>query len=86
MWVDLPSTAVGKDYATILRVGPTTTRMGLDFETMLFGAEVGLRKGVEVQFLGLVAGVGFWPSSIKLPFLPAIQFDLPRRGAASGSR
>jgi hypothetical protein len=53
----------------------------LEFETMLFGVEVGLREGVEFQFFGLAVGFGFWPPSIKLPFLPAIPFDLPRRGA-----
>ena len=81
MWVDLPTTAVGKDYATWLRAGVTPTRMGLEFETMLLGVEVGLREGVELQFFGLAVGFGFWPPSIKLPFLPAIPFDLPRRGA-----
>ena len=79
MWIYLPTTAVGKDYATWLRAGITPTRTGLEFETMLLGAEIGLREGVELQFLGLAVGVGIWPPSIKLPFLPAIPFDLPRR-------
>lgn len=69
---DLPPNAVGRDHAAIVRVGPTCTGTGVEFETLLLGAQVGLREGVEVHVLGLTAGVGLWPPSLKLPFLPAI--------------
>tara|TARA_R110002072_G_scaffold139249_1_gene282677 strand:- start:7054 stop:7743 length:690 start_codon:yes stop_codon:yes gene_type:complete len=68
----LPPAAVGKDYTTWLRPGLTATHTGIELETMLLGAEIGLREGIELHALGLTAGIGFWPPAIKLPFLPAI--------------
>jgi hypothetical protein len=83
--VELPPTAVGKDYATWLRVGLSPTGTGVELETMLLGAQVGLREGVEAHFLGLTAGVGLWPPQLKLPFLPGIPFGFFGRGAAAGA-
>lgn len=80
--VELPTTAAGKDYATWVRTGVTTTRTGLELETMIVGVKVGIREGVELNFAGLTAGVGIWPPSIKLPFLPAFPFGFWRRGSA----
>jgi hypothetical protein len=80
--VELPPTAVGKDYATWARVGLSPTRTGVELETMFLGAQVGLHEGVEVHFLGLTAGVGFWPPQLKLPFLPGIPFGFFGRGEA----
>jgi hypothetical protein len=79
---DLPATAVGKDYTPWLRVGVSPTGLGLELETMLVGAQLGLREGVELHLLGLTFGVGLWPPSLKLPFVPAI----PGGWIAPGSR
>lgn len=68
----MPPAAVGKDYATWVHAGITSSRSGIELETMLLGAQVGLREGVEAHALGLTLGVGIWPPTIKLPFLPAI--------------
>lgn len=68
----MPPTALGKDYTTWLHAGITASNTGIELETMLLGAEVGFREGVEAHVLGLTLGVGFWPPAIKLPFLPAI--------------
>ena len=68
----LPPAAVGKDYAGWLRMGITSTGTGLEVETALLGAQLGLREGVELHVLGLTAGVGLWPPELKLPFLPGI--------------
>ena len=68
----MPATALGKDYTPWLNVGVTSSNTGIQVETMLIGAAVGLREGLELHALGLTIGVGVWPPAIKLPFLPAI--------------
>ena len=68
----MPPAALGKDYTTWLHAGITSSNTGLELETTLLGAQVGLREGVELHVLGLTLGVGIWPPTIKLPFLPAI--------------
>lgn len=70
--IALPPNAVGKDYTGWLDAGVSTTGLGLHLDTAVLGAQVGLVEGVELHLLGLTAGVGLWPPSLKLPFLPAI--------------
>ncbi len=70
--VHLPPNAVGKDYAGWLAAGVSSTGLGLHVDTALLGVQAGLVEGVELHALGLTAGVGLWPPSLKLPFLPAI--------------
>jgi hypothetical protein len=65
--------AVGKDWAW-LRVGISNTGTGVEFETPLFGVQLGLEEGVEVHLLQLTFGVDFWPPALKLPFLPRLGF------------
>ncbi|MBL8753049.1 MAG: DUF3750 domain-containing protein [Planctomycetes bacterium] len=72
MGVDLPPNAVGRDYTQWLAVGASTTGLGLRVDTPILGAGAGLVEGVELHALGLTAGVGLWPPSLKVPFLPAI--------------
>lgn len=72
MPIELPATAIGKDFTTWFYAGVTTSGTGLEIETLPLGVEVGLRDGVEVHLLGLGFGVGLWPPSITLPLLPAI--------------
>jgi hypothetical protein len=68
----LPSNAVGKDYASWLRAGITSSQTGLEIDTIVAGVQAGLTEGVELHLLAMTFGVGFWPPSIKLPLLPAI--------------
>ena len=68
--------AIGKDYGGWGRIGTTTTRTGIEFETAALGLQLGLKEGVEVHFLGLTLGVGLWPPQLKLPFLPGIPFGI----------
>lgn len=72
MGVLLPPNAVGKDYTGWLAAGVSSTGLGLHVDTAVLGAQVGLVEGVELHLIGLTAGVGLWPPSLKLPFLPAI--------------
>lgn len=70
----LPPTAIGKDY---LADGAWygTPPSGSGVQVSLFGV-VGLtaspREGIEVNLLGLVAGVGWSPFGVKLPGLGAL--------------
>ena len=68
----LEHNGVGKDYGVYF--GRTMGGTGLEFHATYLGLAVGLREGVEVNLLGLTAGLGIWPPSIKIPFLPEIPF------------
>ena len=71
---ELDHNAVGKDYPDGFRVGRTSAGWGVEVETALLGAGVGLSQGVELHLLGLTAGIDVWPPAIKLPFLPRLGF------------
>lgn len=64
--------AVGKHYHW--RVGFTTSRTGVEIQSPFLGVAVGLQEGLEVNILGLGAGLAVWPPSIKIPFLPEFPF------------
>lgn len=70
-----PPSAVGKDFTPWVHAGITSSRSGIELETMLLGVQLGLREGIEVHVLGLTIGIGIWPPTIKLPLLPAIPRD-----------
>ena len=69
--LQLPPTAIGKDYLAgggVFGSAPS----GTGFQFSLWGAAgvlVALQEGVEVNLLGLVAGVRAWRPAIKLPGL-----------------
>lgn len=67
--VVLPSNAVGRDYLSNGSLYHFDAE-GMDFKLSLSGYggfSAGLRSGFELNFLGLVAGVGFREPSLKLP-------------------
>ncbi len=66
--LDLPATAIGKDYlgSTVLSTAPSGS--GFQFSLGgLLGIAVSGVEGLEVNLLGLNFGVG--PSGVKLPLL-----------------
>jgi hypothetical protein len=65
----LPPTAIGKDWhPTSELVGLTPSRTGVRLSLGGFlGVAVGWIEGIEVNFLGLVAGLDFRRPAIKLP-------------------
>lgn len=80
--LDLPPTAIGKDY---LAGGAVFARApsGTGWQTSIFGAAgvlVALREGIEINLLGMAAGVRPWPLAIKLPGLGT----WPSRHVAAG--
>ncbi|HEY2365519.1 MAG TPA: DUF3750 domain-containing protein, partial [Polyangiaceae bacterium] len=68
--VELPATAIGRDYRGVVGVSGTETRTGVQFESVLFGLRLGLVEGVEFHFLSLVFGLHIWPPGITLPVNP----------------
>ena len=71
---ELYPNAVGKDYGGWGRAGVTSTGTGVELETAIVGVQLGLREGLELHFIGLTLGVGFWPPRLKLPFLASVPF------------
>jgi len=87
--VDLPPTAIGKDYLTngdVVARAPS----GTGWQVSLFGALgvlAGVEEGIEVNFLGLVFGVDPLDFALKLPIVgrvaPAPPVNGPQRLIAS---
>jgi hypothetical protein len=67
--ITLPPTALGKDFRTDGRMaGLTPSRTGVQVDLAgLFGVTVGWIEGVEVNFLGAVAGLDLRRPALKLP-------------------
>lgn len=71
--LDLHHNAVGKDWSW-LRIGPSSTRTGVELETPLLGIQLGLREGIELHVLQLTFGIDFWPPALLLPGAPRLGF------------
>jgi hypothetical protein len=66
--VTLPPTAVGRDFRSWPYVGPTDSGTGIEANLWgVFGVKLGWVEGVEVNVLGLVAGLDLRDPGIKLP-------------------
>ena len=81
--LDLPPTAIGKDYREGVIVGASPGG-GVQVSVHgLAGATVGPSEGIEVNLLGLVLGFHVWPPAIKLPLIGRIGWSraagAPRR-------
>ena len=80
--LELPANAVGKDWLVDGRVAALTPS-GTGAQLSLggyAGVLVGLEEGVEVNLLGLSAGIDLLPPALKLPGIGRIGFpDLRRR-------
>lgn len=68
--VELPATAIGRDYVGWIGAQLTEAGTGVQIGTFAFGLRLGLKEGIEVQLLGLPLGVHFWPPGITLPVNP----------------
>lgn len=74
--VDLPPTAIGKDYLTngsIVAKAPSGTGGQLSLFG-LFGVLVGVEEGVEVNLLGLTFGVDPLDLAVKMPLVGRLGF------------
>ena len=78
----LPANAVGRDFRPRPYVGLTDSRTGVEASLWgMLGLKVGWVEGIEVNFLGLVAGVDLREPGIKLPGFGRI--GLPRETATA---
>jgi len=74
--VELPATAIGRDYRGIVGASVTSRGTGVQLESWPVGVKLGLEEGAEVHLLGLPFGVHFWPPGITVPVNPGrIGFD-----------
>jgi len=83
----LPPNAVGRDYRPLPYLGLTDSRTGI--EANLWGAlgvKLGWVEGIEVNVLGLVAGLDLRHPALKLPAFGRIGVEAPAvRSANAGS-
>ena len=74
--VALPSNAIGRDFRPLPYVGWTDSGTGIELNLWgMFGLKLGWVEGVEINVLGLVAGLDLRHPGIKLPGLGRIGFD-----------
>ena len=83
--ITLPSNAVGKDFRPYPYVGLTDSRTGIETSLWgLLGVKLGWIEGIEVNFLGLVAGLDLRHPGVKLPGFGRIGIDDGTAVAAPG--
>jgi hypothetical protein len=74
--VALPPNAIGKDFRGGAYVGLTDSRTGVEASLFgLIGVKLGWVEGVELNFLGLVAGLDLRHPGVKLPGFGRIGID-----------
>jgi hypothetical protein len=80
--IDLPATAIGKDYLGASLFGSAPSGSGFQFSVAgIFGLAASGVDGVELNLLGLNFGVG--PNGLKLPFVGRIGGFRPAQAAAA---
>ena len=82
--VELPATAIGRDYRGVVGASVTSLGTGVQLETWLVGLKVGLQEGIELHLLDMPLGVHFWPPGITVPVNPGrIGIDDSLRGPST---
>ncbi len=79
--LELPSNAIGKDYlpgGDLVAMTPSGTGAQLSLGGYA-GVLAGFEEGVEINLLGLTAGIDFYPPAIKLPGVGRLGFPEARR-------
>ena len=74
--LDLPPTAVGKDFLPgggLVAMAPSGTGVQISLAG-LAGVMLAAEEGVEINLLGLTAGIDVWPPALKLPGLGRVGF------------
>lgn len=71
--VDLPATAIGKDYLGGQLIAGAPSGTGIQLSALgLLGVLVAIEEGLEINLLGLTFGVDFLDLSLKAPFVGRI--------------
>ena len=72
----LPANAVGKDFRALPYVGLTDSRTGVEVSLWgLLGVKAGWVEGIELNFMGLVAGFDLRHPAVKLPGFGRVGID-----------
>jgi hypothetical protein len=72
----LPPNAIGRDFRAVPYLGATDSGTGFEANLWgLLGFKIGWVEGVEVNFLGLVAGLDLRHPALKLPGYGRLGFD-----------
>ncbi|MEQ8603577.1 MAG: DUF3750 domain-containing protein [Marivibrio sp.] len=83
--LDLPPTAIGKDYRGAEVLGAATSGTGVQFSLFgLLGVTAALREGVEVNVAGLTVGLDFDDLNLKLPGVGRVGPAPNRRAEQAG--
>jgi hypothetical protein len=73
--VDLPPTAIGKDYVDRIGFDAAPSKTGIQFLAHgLFGITLALQEGFEINLLGATYGIDLNPLALKLPCIGRIGF------------
>jgi hypothetical protein len=73
---ELPPNAVGRDFRPLPYAGLSDSRTGIEANLWgLLGIKIGRVEGIEVNVLGLVAGLDWRHPAVKLPGFGRIGFD-----------
>ena len=74
--VELPSTAIGKDYLGNSQfLSNTASNTGFVFSLFgVLGLTLGAQEGVEFNLFGLHFGLDIWPPALKVPFIGRLGF------------
>ncbi len=76
--VSLPANAIGRDYRDRFYAGLTDSRTGVELNLRgLAAVKVGWVEGIEVDLLGLVAGIDLRHPGLKLPGYGRIGLEAP---------
>jgi hypothetical protein len=70
--VELPATAIGRDYRGLVGASVTSRGSGVQLETVVAGAKLGFAEGVEVHLFDLALGVQVWPPALVVPVNPGV--------------
>jgi len=74
--VTMPPNAIGRDYRPYLYVGLTDSGTGIEASLWgVLGLKIGWVEGIEVNVIGLVAGLDLRHPAIKLPAFGRIGFE-----------
>jgi hypothetical protein len=84
--LNLPSTAIGKDYLPIGEIfARTPSGTGYQFSLAgVLGASAGAEEGVELNVLGLVFGLDLRRPALKLPGIGRVPGDPPQQNSVPG--
>jgi hypothetical protein len=73
--VDLPATAIGKDYTDRVGFAAAPSNTGYQFLAHgLFGVKLALEEGLEINILGATYGLDLNPLALKLPCIGRLGF------------